>query len=878
MAFFIDGAGNVVEGPDDARTAAALGYAPATDDQVASAKANAAREAEFGSTGQQVIAGAEGLARGATFGVSDLALSGLGVTDAERMAARREVNPSAALAGELGGAVAPIIAGGPAAAFAKLTPAARAAAVAAGEAPGLLSAAANLAPTSLLSRGAAALGERAAAGLAARPVLQGAVQAGLSEAVEGAVYGVGQTITEAALGDEKMTAETLLSNVGLGALLGAGSGALLGAAGVAIPKAVRRARDAIERGEKAIVQTVEDALPKSAAMLSGVDEATAAKVVKGRADLITDPVENERLRRDVAETLQDQVDAFDSLDRIVATRLKPAEVDLLLEQVPVAQGEAALVEAQSRLRAAADRARADPLVGENIAAKMEALADNVEAAYRANAPLPAPTTAIGPQRQLKTADAYWSVDDLKRDLDSLSKFDATKSNEVLGAFRDVRREVKDILEDQQWWGEQAARQAKLNDAWNEAIIAKTQLLEQFGKSVRADNSGKERVIDPVKINTYMNAAADDRRRLRDEFIERFTASLKDLTDQAELSAANAPTEKFSRRLMDELALKSDDILSEAQRKAEITHLYKQMANTGITSSGPALIPGGARALGSTVGGAVLGGALAGPMGAAVGAGHALYRLAGDVPMGVAALTNFERIAQKSAKALEIAADAFVRGEKRVRRPVRSMTTAVLTKLLDEDTSYVELANNPEMLVQKVDEATRDIDGVAPVTATAIRNAAVSQIMYLASVAPVKPESWPLGAEWKPTPADLTKLRRSTEALNLSAAEVIDLAASNAITLDHVRALEAVKPAMLASIREQLLMSLSAMDGKRPPYAVRQSLSMLLGQDLDGSMATLATNQAAYASVPEAKPPAPRREGSGDRPSRYLTETQKASEP
>jgi len=247
MAFFIDSAGNVVEGPDDARTAAALGYAPASEEQVASAQANAAREAEFGATGSLVRGELEGVARGATFGLSDLAARGLGA-DAEDMAARRELSSGV---GEFAGALAPIVLSG---------------------GTGALGTAARLAPTALASRGAALAGE---ALVGAAPTLGRTIARTVaSEAVEAVPYALGEVITEASLGNKDLTAEGVLADVGLSALLSGGAGAILGGAAVAVPKAIRKARDVVERGEKASTAFVEKWLPRTGESLSGVDPAT----------------------------------------------------------------------------------------------------------------------------------------------------------------------------------------------------------------------------------------------------------------------------------------------------------------------------------------------------------------------------------------------------------------------------------------------------------------------------------------------------------------------------------------------------------------------------------------------------------------------------
>lgn len=196
--------------------AIASGYRIAAPEEVAQHE----REREFGTLGQTIATGAEGVARGLTLGLSDqFAREALGREHAERMAARQEVNPGAAAAGEIVGAVAPVLASGGTGALAR-----------------------GIAGVGALPRGAASLGSRAGAlaeRLAARQGTLGrittrAITGGTEAAVEGALYGVGQAISDNALRDTELSADKILAAASDGALfaglLGAGAGGLSGAA------------------------------------------------------------------------------------------------------------------------------------------------------------------------------------------------------------------------------------------------------------------------------------------------------------------------------------------------------------------------------------------------------------------------------------------------------------------------------------------------------------------------------------------------------------------------------------------------------------------------------------------------------------------------
>lgn len=190
---------------------------------------DAAREAkQFGGVGQGLKAVGAGAARGLTFGLSDVAATQFGGESArQELAGLKEHRGVLSGAGEVGGMLLPLALSGGAAAPIEGAEAGA----------GILGGAARVAGA--LPRGVAALGEgaadiagnvvgRGATSLVGR-VAQKAIPMAAGGALEGAAYGAGQTISEAALGDEELTAEKLLAGAGHGALIGGVAGGALGA-------------------------------------------------------------------------------------------------------------------------------------------------------------------------------------------------------------------------------------------------------------------------------------------------------------------------------------------------------------------------------------------------------------------------------------------------------------------------------------------------------------------------------------------------------------------------------------------------------------------------------------------------------------------------
>lgn len=174
------------------------------------AEARQARR-EHTTGGQMALAGAEGVARGATLGLSDAALVGtLGDDYRKGAQARQENNRLVAGAGEVVGAVGGALATG--GLFSAVGAPARGVAA--------LGRATEAGVAGLVGEGAGVLGRAGARALAL----------GASGAVEGSLYGAGQAVSRAALDGTELSAEKVMASMGEGALMGGAGGAVLGGA------------------------------------------------------------------------------------------------------------------------------------------------------------------------------------------------------------------------------------------------------------------------------------------------------------------------------------------------------------------------------------------------------------------------------------------------------------------------------------------------------------------------------------------------------------------------------------------------------------------------------------------------------------------------
>lgn len=168
-----------------------------------------------------IEAGVLGAARGLSFGLTDQALVKSGIYSAEELNDVKKHNEIASLTGEIGATAAAIIGTGGTGALAKGVGAAGKGVQAASKA-GLLAEKAF----------AAALAKEGKKSIA-REIVRRSAPKMLGSAVEGAMYGAGQLISENALGNAEINAENILASTGTGALLGGAAAGIF-----SIPKAL----------------------------------------------------------------------------------------------------------------------------------------------------------------------------------------------------------------------------------------------------------------------------------------------------------------------------------------------------------------------------------------------------------------------------------------------------------------------------------------------------------------------------------------------------------------------------------------------------------------------------------------------------------------
>lgn len=431
--------------------AIASGYRIASPEEVARAQAEQAQ----GGLGGMALTGVEGVARGLTFGLSDQLAVGFGGEEYRQAAqARREVNPGIAATGEIVGAVAPILASGGTGAVAR----------------GVAAAGALPRGAAAAGRSAAALAERLTARYAARGAGGRIVQrmaAGAAEAgVEGALYGVGQAITDNALLDAELSAEKILASAGEGALFaGALGGALGGAAGV-LGVGLGAARDAAlarlgaqttqdalrgfaeRRAFKQVVGNYKRPVAEAAAKGDGALERAGRKLLNEQA-----PIRKlEEFLPWVAKRTQRSANELKS----IAAKLDAAGVRL--------DGESLLRRADEVIESYRGRGLGD---FEAVARKLERKLAPLRKQLDPPEPKPLPKGVHGPlpprpEPRSFTFSEFWK---LRQDLDKTIKWGARSGDIATDGVRELRDAFKAELDDMI---ERGQGPADLKAAWRKA--------------------------------------------------------------------------------------------------------------------------------------------------------------------------------------------------------------------------------------------------------------------------------------------------------------------------------------------------------------------------------------------------------------------------
>jgi hypothetical protein len=257
------------------------------------------------------------------------------------------------------------------------------------------------------------------------------------------------------------------------------------------------------------------------------------------------------------------------------------------------------------------------------------------------------------------------------------------------------------------------------------------------------------------------------------------------------------------------------------------------------------------------------------------------------PETVAALSLLERMRQSVSNQIDSGVSGIVRAAPKAATVGRSEAAAGIASIFaksHEDATAIyskrisdlqKLAQNPQELHATLERQTDDWHEHAPNTAQAVQTASARAVSFLASKVPKHESSGPLAPKWAPTKSEVAKFNRYYEAVQRPTS-ILKAAAAGTLTPEALEAVKTVYPALFQQIQSQLMDKLASK--KDVPYRSRLMLSMLLGQNIDGSTngMTIARNQMAMAPQPMPQP-SPARADKLSVADRAMTDTQRSAE-
>lgn len=836
------------------------------------AERQAARE--FGN--RPIAAGLAGAARGATLGLSDLALTEGGIVDAETLRQLQERNALASGAGELGGAVAPLLLSGGGGLLARgglegAALASEGASLTRGGGSLLRSLLRGATAPSRLVTGAAeaaeartlaALGTESAASFGTR-ALGRAASMGAGGAVEGAAMGVQQSITESVLGDEPLTAERVLANVGLNALLGGAAGGVFGAGVEGLVSAGRGARDVVSRAfrdatgqdlRRGVAEAWEAGsrvVAEGAAMTTGADRRVIREALgPDGAELRQLVARGDDLFEEASREAREAVTRAESGTRHVSDLwgrgMKRDQIRGLVSTERVADQIGAATSHVTGIRRLAEGVLADATNGATfeaagIAGRARDLLRNVGAAEN----LLAGTVRHADAADVST-DLFQALDELKRGIgDVQSRIERVDPGSSF--LQQLRGEsgyegIRRTLEDDALWGTGAAgAQRDVNRAFTRYLERRRSFVQNFlgdGARDTVDPFRRLPEADSARIDAFLRAAGTARNDTRAQvFREVLDAQAEladtmakhlDLGDLAADATSAAENARRARAVFDALE----------DRVSRVNQFRALEQGTGVE-----------RALVAQAGGFVLGGPIGAAIATALASPTTLARGLGAIERAAQRVTmRIDRgVSSYVSRALEAARSASRRAARVARAAGRKAIVRSSTEEFDAEIDrIVDAAAHPEQTQRRLADATREIGAVAPRVQAQVQQHAQRGIAFL--VQRIPPSARPADSlmpgiaarRREASSTERARFMRYVRAVNDPLSSLDDLD-GGVLPPESVEVLRELYPQLHQQIGSAFVRELASRvrEGDEVPYTFRRDLGSLLGAATDPSLSPAA---------------------------------------
>jgi len=824
-------------------------------------------EETYGTTLEQAKTFGQSALSGATFGLSDQALVKAGIMDPEKARLRKEVNPGVAMAGELTGIGASMLVPG------------------AGEVnavKGLNAVKGVTAATELATHAVEPTIAKLASKIAnpelyptAHKVLSKAGSTAIGSALEGSVYGAGQSISEDALGEHDLTGESLLSNMGMGALYGFGSGAAIGGVlGAIKPKVANSAKDildaagseqnsdfvstitnsAMNKGEK---EGILSGLAKQKSNVKELNEAASSlgvdvtpgqisdsKLVQDSYSMLTQSPtifgvqEQQKIANNFKKVAEQVGETLGGTENLVSK----AELGETLQKSITDKLEQQYEPIKNLYKAVEERAGAIKLQEDEQLQLMQTIQDfaKKEGLFEGGAPSKFVKTVMDTVPNLKD---YSQLDSFMK---SLYREAPMESKWVATGLRSAIEETSDkILMDfaEAVGADDVTGHIALQISGARAAKPAYKALINDIKEI-SNVLGKKNVKGPQDFFDFLNEAKTPEmvanklfQKENSRFVKSFSSKFPDewnAIKQYQKGKIFSDSLKDGEININKVLRKVDKMEPELKKALFNEKELKTLkdANTWIESFPENINPSRTeitRAFRDF---------FENPISSAMQTARDMSFKQGYKALGLSSgetqkyqmLRKIEKSAIETKKAIVTNVNfALSLGDKEIKNKL---------SLNDDDKKKMEkdiqeYANNPEKFIKHLDENTQSLYANAPSINGQFQQAANRANQFLASKLPQVPDQKPLSAKYEVSKSDMDKFMRYANAVHYPTSILTHIKKGN-LTKESLEAVQFVYPKMFLKMQEEAINSISGMDKdkiKKMPYKIKMGFSMLLGSDL-----------------------------------------------
>lgn len=788
---------------------------------------------KFNTPGMQLAAFGAGAARGASFGVSDWLATKTNAVNPETLRLLQEYNPYLSGFGEAAGIVGT--------SFIPISPVA-----------GVMKGAKAVEDTAraLIAGKAATTAAKAPVQSMAGKIADLAVESGikgLGGAIEGAAYGLGKSLSEASLGDEDLTAEKVMANVGQAAFIGGAFSAALVPGRVALSKSVETAKkaytglkesllgkfepivgDVAAAEVKAIEQTVPDATfdpmikgPteqfKPGLLARGAIKAKAALEGKTENEIVDSlqrtqgtqyitPKDLDIKATQLRTSLQKVYDEVTGLSGKVSKELRAIETENLLVGAPVDLSKKSFESMVTRgleviQEMSSKEFRYNKPIYKTIEDVLEGVLDE-SAGYKTAADYFRGLNEI----KQRVFDDTFKGRRLKPDLD------IDKKNTIV-TFREFYKDIAKALEDPNVWGEAAARQ----QAYNRSVAELLSAIERdsdFAASFLTKGPKGKPIIKETKIKSFLRMINDDRSTRGRFGMAEFLNAAENYIPQAETTIKNVPSSQLDVSAVKQYIKASAKTANEAKDYVStfdggmgfVTDMMQQAASGNFGAAAASFLKG-----------------ITEPS-AAVDALSAVEKRAATVTKTInkAVKTIFEKMRPPARGAGILIEEEPTKRTEKYKKAIEKIN---------------KLTDNPAEFLDRLEKSTENSFQVAPKISQASQMAVVRAVNFLVEKKPKAIHQSPMDQEYEPSQAQMIKYLRYDEAVENPLVVLSQLERNNVLP-ETIETLQKVYPKLYADIQGSIMGEIAdkmAAKSFNLPYQKRIVLSNFLGVNLDSTM-------------------------------------------